>query len=104
VSTHDATSTVPIGHCCYCGIQHGGGKCPLVSAIEYADNGTVRRVEFFREEAPPPGPIAPESDNDYLHRILARIGPNTVNSKRLLTAGTFELDEIGGYYNITRRA
>lgn len=32
--------------CQWCGMYHGP-KCPSVAAIEYHENGQVKRVEFF---------------------------------------------------------
>ena len=33
--------------CKWCGIGHLNTKCPLIKAIEYHQNGTVKRVEFM---------------------------------------------------------
>lgn len=35
-----------LGACNYCGSNHEG-KCPMVKAIEYYQDGTVKRVEFI---------------------------------------------------------
>lgn len=40
-----ASEVVPTA-CPHCTLPHPG-KCPLVKAVEYHENGTVRRVEFF---------------------------------------------------------
>ena len=45
----DTTAIAP-GGCPYCSndsvqVYHGG-KCPKVKAIEYYENGTVKKVEF----------------------------------------------------------
>ena len=102
MSTHDATSTVPIGHCAYCGVQHGGGKCPLVSALEYDETGMVRRVEFFAAVAQTIAPQGPESDADYRKRLLANIG-GTINANKVATGTGDVLDEVGSYYDLPRR-
>ena len=36
------------GQCAWCGGFHTQ-KCPLVKAIEYHENGTTKRVEFYRQ-------------------------------------------------------
>lgn len=33
-------------NCQYCGMGHTG-KCPMISAIEYHEDGSVKRVEFY---------------------------------------------------------
>jgi hypothetical protein len=35
--------------CKWCGEGHGGMRCPFVTAVEYYENGEIKRVEF---EAP----------------------------------------------------
>jgi hypothetical protein len=40
-----STAAGTSGPCPYCG-QHHTGICPMVKAIEYFENGTVKRVEF----------------------------------------------------------
>ena len=102
MSTHDATSTVPSTVCAYCGAQHGGGKCPLVSALEYDETGMVRRVEFFAPLDRPIAPGGPESDADYRKRLLANIG-GTINANKVATGTGDVLDEVGSYYNLPRR-
>jgi len=37
--------------CPHCGIGHVG-TCPRIKAIEYHENGTVRRIEFKDDVAP----------------------------------------------------
>lgn len=38
----------PSRTCQWCGFIHASaGKCPMVKAFEYHENGTVKRVEFF---------------------------------------------------------
>ena len=40
-------STVYTTHGCpYCGQHHDGRTCPMVKAMEYYQNGTLKRVEF----------------------------------------------------------
>jgi len=41
----ETTDTVKNVECPYCGMIHKW-KCPLVRAIEYHPNGTIKRVEF----------------------------------------------------------
>lgn len=53
--------------CRWCGRVEHAGKCYLVKAIEYFEDGrTVKRVEFFE-----PTPIAP------LGNFTVKMGPNT---------------------------
>lgn len=40
------TLAVTVATCAWCGCIHNA-KCPLVKAIEYHANGTVKRVEFY---------------------------------------------------------
>jgi hypothetical protein len=42
----NATSADLTKPCAYCGMRHAT-KCPLVRAIEYFENGLVKRVEFM---------------------------------------------------------
>lgn len=42
MNTTAGTSTA----CQYCG-QYHGARCPLVKAIDYYPDGTVKRVEFY---------------------------------------------------------
>jgi hypothetical protein len=51
----DQTST-----CTHCGKIHAG-RCPLVKAIEYHENGIVKRVEYF--------PIKPEATIDFARTL-----------------------------------
>lgn len=54
--------------CETCGIDHPG-QCPRIKAIEYHENGTIKRIEYFEErpqvkfELPPltAGPILDRS-------------------------------------------
>lgn len=39
------TSGTVSGHCEHCGNWHQG-KCPRIKAIEYHENGNVKRVEY----------------------------------------------------------
>lgn len=32
--------------CMWCGLIHSGQRCPLVKAIDYYENGNIKRVEF----------------------------------------------------------
>lgn len=48
-----SSSVSPITACPYCCNLHQG-KCPLVSEIEYYENGLTKRVKFF--ESVPRGP------------------------------------------------
>jgi len=41
--------------CPYCGMIHAGA-CPRVKAIEYFENGMVKRVEFKDDGDPPAVP------------------------------------------------
>ena len=34
------------GYCGHCGCYHSG-PCPRIKAIEYYENGTIKRVEYF---------------------------------------------------------
>ena len=53
--------------CPYCGMGHGG-TCPRVKAIDYHENGTVKRVEFHD-----PQPIQTvRLTADDLHALKAR--------------------------------
>lgn len=36
------------GACGWCGKRHGA-QCPAIKAMEFYDDGTIRRVEFFPE-------------------------------------------------------
>lgn len=47
--------------CCYCHQIHVG-KCPLVKALEYHPDGTMKRVEFY-------------APNDYAPALFANPGP-----------------------------
>lgn len=49
------TSVSPITACQWCGVIHLTAKCPQVKAIEYFENGTVKRVEFH-DDKPQVGP------------------------------------------------
>lgn len=49
-------STVVDNSCRWCGACHTG-KCPLVSAIEYHEDGSVKRVEFHASQPTQPEPI-----------------------------------------------
>lgn len=40
------TSSAVASNCSWCGNSHAGVVCPLVKAIEYHPNGTMKRVEF----------------------------------------------------------
>jgi len=46
--------------CRWCGLMHGEAKCYLVKAIEYYQDGTVKRVEFLTgaDYMPPPIPMS----------------------------------------------
>lgn len=37
--------------CPHCGVGHVG-TCPRIKAIEYYENGTVRRIEFHESSQP----------------------------------------------------
>lgn len=41
-----SASTANLSTCQWCGCIHSG-KCPQVKAIEYHENGTIKRIEFF---------------------------------------------------------
>jgi hypothetical protein len=43
--------------CRWCGNLHGGEHCPRVRAIEFFENGTVKRVEFRDEEDEAPATL-----------------------------------------------
>ena len=58
--TNAAQQQCPDGSCTWCGMHHGG-MCPKVKAIEYHENGFVKRVEFYAPVDYPPlkgGPFA----------------------------------------------
>ena len=67
--------------CQFCGQKHGV-RCPSVKAIEYYENGTVRRVEFMTAADYPPAYEqlaifhiqAGHSDRPGLVNIRTRIG------------------------------
>jgi hypothetical protein len=45
-------SAEPVGQCVHCGNFHPGVVCPRVKAIEYFENGTVKRVEYHEPREP----------------------------------------------------
>ena len=45
-TTTTATAIPQVVPCQYCGKYHPG-ICPRIKSVEYHDNGTVRRVEFY---------------------------------------------------------
>lgn len=47
------TSAVQASQCQWCGMSHGA-LCPMVKAIEYHPNGTMKRVEFKSAADYPP--------------------------------------------------
>lgn len=44
-ATTDSAASITLNSCAYCGSYHSG-TCGRVKAIEYHQNGTVKRVEF----------------------------------------------------------
>ncbi len=49
--------------CQWCGSWHSG-KCPLVKAIDYYPDGTVKRVEFHDTRASAPEwPLCPDLED-----------------------------------------
>lgn len=89
--------------CRYCGSLHVG-MCPKVSAIDYYEDGSIKRVEFHAVQNASDATISPpETDAAFRSRILLNIGPHTVNSERVKTAIGSQLDEIAAYYGIERR-
>ena len=46
MSTTTTATAIPQVPCGYCGKYHQG-ICPRIKSVEYHDNGTVRRVEFY---------------------------------------------------------
>lgn len=57
-----STTNVTLSNCPYCGNIHAG-QCPRIKAIEYHENGTVKRIEFF-------GPV------DYSPPVVQPSWPN----------------------------
>jgi hypothetical protein len=62
MNVYHGSTSYPFGleqPCQYCsnGCQqiYHGGKCPKVKSIEYHENGTVKKVEFFGDEKPKVG-------------------------------------------------
>lgn len=53
--------------CLYCGSAPHDGLCPRVAALEMNKDGSVRRVEFFKEFGPPVIVINPHEleEDDY---------------------------------------
>lgn len=51
-ASSDSASAAPAGTCEWCGAIHAGRKCPMVRAIEYHPDGSIKRVEFHE---PTPG-------------------------------------------------
>lgn len=47
------TLAAPVAHCPYCGSGHAG-TCPRIKAIEYFENGMIKRVEFVEWGVAPP--------------------------------------------------
>lgn len=43
---NDTNTVSPEGQCPWCGPVWHSGMCPRVEAIEYHQNGTIKRVEF----------------------------------------------------------
>jgi hypothetical protein len=44
-----SSTSAPEGGCMYCGSwpAHGPGACPMVRAVEYYPDGTIKRIERF---------------------------------------------------------
>lgn len=38
--------------CAYCGKDHEPEQCPRIKAIEYYEDGQIKRVEFYDKEYP----------------------------------------------------
>lgn len=55
--------------CPHCGFGHTG-SCPRIKAIEYHQNGTVKRVEYHEVK---PMPVGQMSDADF-ERLAASLG------------------------------
>ena len=52
--SENPTTAIPAFGCPYCSgagttVWHGGGPCPNVKAIEYHENGQIKRIEFRDE-------------------------------------------------------
>jgi hypothetical protein len=43
-------STGNTPRCEWCGQSHTA-KCPLIKAVEYHENGTIKRIEFLTQDA-----------------------------------------------------
>jgi hypothetical protein len=71
------TSANPIPTCPYCGFLHKA-LCSKIRAIEYFEDGTVKRVEFH-SPAPLVGPPQPWTTTapQWPPSIAPQVGPNT---------------------------
>lgn len=52
------------GECQHCGNWHGG-VCPRISAIEYYQDGTVKKVEYHNPNPPPAYFQSPEPPDEF---------------------------------------
>jgi hypothetical protein len=54
------STAIPFENCPYCGGRHKGIVCPKIRAIEYFENGTVKRVEFHGPQSWPQNAFPPQ--------------------------------------------
>ena len=67
----ETTTVGPTTHACvHCGGVHSGGVCHRVKAIEYHQNGTVKRVEYH--DPRPPMEVTMEYPKDLVFTTSAQ--------------------------------
>ena len=72
--------------CNHCGNSHNGMTCPRVKAIEYHENGTIKRIEF-KDDAPVFAPYPMPMPTPYQPPVVPPVVPTWWQGPHQVTCG-----------------